>query len=397
LSFRLFVEMKSVHQARHLLVKCLLNYRILFVYFMATTYVFMHYFVSFSDFSNENDQIDSQQQQPPVAPLLLKRANNFNLKKLLNFDKNYDHQDLPRAASGSRKKRSGKILVNRFNIESPTTLKHGGSGELNLKNKTSQFYSQINQDRILLHLLNTSELNARAAAERGVFVEAGAYDGETWSNTLYLERYKGWTGLLIEPSVENYKILKSKNRNAYSVNSCLATGRVSSRATYIEAGPFGITTNASSSGGVSSVEPVSASSSSSLKQSTIYSVTCHPLASILDEFFHNFKYFRHKISRISGVNNPLTVDYLSLDVEGNERSIVETFDWHKYRFNLVNIEFNQNKELYEWLKTYLGQRGYRETLVDDVWYQDLYLAHESVFNRLNRTYSKVSQFIKNQL
>jgi FkbM family methyltransferase len=32
----------------------------------------------------------------------------------------------------------------------------------------------------------------------GVFVEAGANDGYTWSNTYYLERCKGWSGVLIE-------------------------------------------------------------------------------------------------------------------------------------------------------------------------------------------------------
>ena len=33
----------------------------------------------------------------------------------------------------------------------------------------------------------------------GFFVEAGANDGVQQSNTLYFERHKGWTGLLIEP------------------------------------------------------------------------------------------------------------------------------------------------------------------------------------------------------
>jgi FkbM family methyltransferase len=32
----------------------------------------------------------------------------------------------------------------------------------------------------------------------GTFVEAGANDGYTWSNTYYLERFKGWSGILIE-------------------------------------------------------------------------------------------------------------------------------------------------------------------------------------------------------
>lgn len=32
----------------------------------------------------------------------------------------------------------------------------------------------------------------------GTFVEAGANDGYTWSNTYYLERFRGWNGVLIE-------------------------------------------------------------------------------------------------------------------------------------------------------------------------------------------------------
>jgi FkbM family methyltransferase len=32
----------------------------------------------------------------------------------------------------------------------------------------------------------------------GTFLEAGANDGYTWSNTYYLERFKGWHGILVE-------------------------------------------------------------------------------------------------------------------------------------------------------------------------------------------------------
>lgn len=32
----------------------------------------------------------------------------------------------------------------------------------------------------------------------GTFLEAGANDGYTWSNTYYLERFKGWRGVLVE-------------------------------------------------------------------------------------------------------------------------------------------------------------------------------------------------------
>lgn len=57
----------------------------------------------------------------------------------------------------------------------------------------------------------------------GFFVEAGALDGEMLSNTLWLEREKGWNGLLIEPDYVNYATLLTKNRKAWSAHACLAT------------------------------------------------------------------------------------------------------------------------------------------------------------------------------
>ncbi|KAK4315180.1 hypothetical protein Pmani_013578 [Petrolisthes manimaculis] len=57
----------------------------------------------------------------------------------------------------------------------------------------------------------------------GFFVEAGALDGEYLSNTLYLERNKNWTGLLVEPDAEMFKYMLEKNRKAWASHSCLAT------------------------------------------------------------------------------------------------------------------------------------------------------------------------------
>lgn len=41
-------------------------------------------------------------------------------------------------------------------------------------------------------------LEELVAIDRGVFVEAGAHDGYTQSNTYYLERFRGWSGVLVE-------------------------------------------------------------------------------------------------------------------------------------------------------------------------------------------------------
>ena len=80
----------------------------------------------------------------------------------------------------------------------------------------------------------------------GFFIEAGAWDGEQLSNSIFLEvninywnhlnhlvkaSYLGEefsvrepeSGLLVEPNLGAYDLLVAKKRNAYSINSCLAT------------------------------------------------------------------------------------------------------------------------------------------------------------------------------
>ena len=53
-------------------------------------------------------------------------------------------------------------------------------------------------------------------------MECGAFDGERNSNTLFFEKEKNWTGLLIEADPIYYAQLKTKNRKAFSINACLS-------------------------------------------------------------------------------------------------------------------------------------------------------------------------------
>lgn len=47
-------------------------------------------------------------------------------------------------------------------------------------------------------------------------------DGEYLSNTLYLEKHLGWSGILVEPMIDSYAQLRTKNRHAYTINVALA-------------------------------------------------------------------------------------------------------------------------------------------------------------------------------
>jgi FkbM family methyltransferase len=46
------------------------------------------------------------------------------------------------------------------------------------------------------------KLDAIIDRDEGFFVEVGGHDGFTQSNTYYLERFKGWRGILVEPMPE---------------------------------------------------------------------------------------------------------------------------------------------------------------------------------------------------
>lgn len=51
----------------------------------------------------------------------------------------------------------------------------------------------------------------------GYFVELGVYDGISFSNTLHLELFKNWSGLLIEPSPHQYALAVNNRAKRTSV------------------------------------------------------------------------------------------------------------------------------------------------------------------------------------
>lgn len=59
--------------------------------------------------------------------------------------------------------------------------------------------------------------------EGGTFVEAGAHDGYTQSNTYHLERFRGWTGLLVEAIPELYEKAARRRGRSHVVNAALVS------------------------------------------------------------------------------------------------------------------------------------------------------------------------------
>jgi FkbM family methyltransferase len=65
------------------------------------------------------------------------------------------------------------------------------------------------------------KLDAILDLDRGFYVEAGANDGYAQSNTYWLERFRGWRGLLVEPMQELYELCRAERPDATVVRAAL--------------------------------------------------------------------------------------------------------------------------------------------------------------------------------
>jgi FkbM family methyltransferase len=162
------------------------------------------------------------------------------------------------------------------------------------------FYSQWGQDEFVVSLLKNKK--------SGYFVDIGAYDGVTISNTYYLEKELGWKGLCLEANPYTYQSLIS-SRNSECVNLAVAPYK----------GEVEILLN-----GWSSAINDDFTSSEIIKQG-FNSVKVNALT--INELFETYKV-------------PSTFDYLSIDIEGGELEIISQLDFKRWRPSLITYEHN---------------------------------------------------------
>lgn len=142
----------------------------------------------------------------------------------------------------------------------------------------------------------------------GFFLEAGALDGETMSNTLFLERDLGWTGLLVEPDKLDFKELRTKHRKAWSANVCLSPNAHPSKEMLSQhnhyAGPLAVRLGFK----IRAMHTLATyTSQRALGNAWFTKVQCLPLESLLYSL------------------NVTKIDLMVLDVEGGEMAILNTW------------------------------------------------------------------------
>jgi FkbM family methyltransferase len=150
----------------------------------------------------------------------------------------------------------------------------------------------------------------------GYFVEVGAVDGFFESNTYFLERFRGWSGLLIEPSPTMFARIARNRPNAAAVNCALVSFDYGS--------PTVTLTDAHAFSGIFTAD--TAESEARLTAARQFGdpravdVPARTLQSILDEL---------------GVR---CVDFFSLDVEGYEDQVLRGLDFTRVRPRYILAE-----------------------------------------------------------
>jgi len=186
------------------------------------------------------------------------------------------------------------------------------------------YFSQAGQDRVIDRLLQEKT--------GGVFADIGGYDGVTGSNSLFFEVFRGWSGILVEPS-------PTQLRKAEQVRRCPCLG-------YAVAGEAADMAFMEITEGYTQMSGFLDSYDRDLltqvrgdarHKEVIHQLQAKPLADILTE---------------AGLSQ---IDYLSLDVEGGEMDILQSFPFDSFDIEFWSIENNnQSSQLPELMQ----DRGY---------------------------------------
>jgi FkbM family methyltransferase len=163
----------------------------------------------------------------------------------------------------------------------------------------------------------------------GFYVELGADNGIYESNSRYWEVFRGYKGVLIEPNPHTFKKCKAvrSGKNYFANVACVDSDYKSKTTKILLAGAMSVSWDLDSDL-TDKLNHISIGSKHQEKHSKLKSskvmwieVQVKTLNQILVES-----------------NAPRVIDFLSLDVEGAENTVLKGVDHSKYRFRCIIIE-----------------------------------------------------------
>lgn len=233
-----------------------------------------------------------------------------------------------RSKSKLDKKLSNSISLEKWKHDIKFTLQIGSHLGPDFLKLIKLSKSQFRQDLFALKELKLKK--------NGFFVEFGATDGVSGSNTYLLEKEFGYKGILAEPNPKQRKNI-SNERDAIIVEECVWT-KSGEKLEFVDDGDLS-TVN---------ILKKNENNKSSFLVNTI------SLTDMLDKY-----------------NAPSVIDYLSIDTEGSEYNILLNHDFSKYNFSVITVEHNftdQREKIFKLLSKNGYQRKYKELSMQDDWY-----------------------------
>jgi FkbM family methyltransferase len=187
-----------------------------------------------------------------------------------------------------------------------------------IKRRAFEQLGSARYSRPALHDMD-SKLDELIGQGAGVYVEAGGADGYTQSNTYYLERFREWLGVLVEPMPEMAAAARRNRPNAQVFQYALVPSDYDAPYVEMEFGDLFTTVR-----GLHGKDGDWVQDGLVLgwRDHRIENVLARPLSAILDEA---------KIGRI---------DLLSLDVEGYEAHALQGLDLSRHAPVWILVEMH---------------------------------------------------------
>lgn len=194
----------------------------------------------------------------------------------------------------------------------------------------NKYHSQTGQDKFVNeHFFKN---------KRGLmFVDIGAYDGVTISNSLFFEKELGWNGLCIEPLPDIFKRLKA-NRSCTCLNICIADKNGPVNFMHVQSPSVGVADMLS---GITNTYDTRSNIGAFLKEHNGH--------------IENLILPAKTLNKVLRENRIKRIDYLSIDTEGNEYEILTSIDFNRFKIHIMTIE-NNYKDLS--IREFLATAGF---------------------------------------
>jgi FkbM family methyltransferase len=212
-----------------------------------------------------------------------------------------------------------------------------------LRNKSKLIRSQLLQDAFAEFIIRDRYSKT--------FLEFGATDGVSLSNSYMLENSFKWIGLLAEPSPQWHEKLKNNRPNSKILTKCIWKSSGEKLDFFV-----------SDVGELSSINDFIHSDLSSMPGNTQARVQKGKVVEVETVFINDV---------IESNFNGDTPSYISIDTEGSEYEILKSFDFEKYQPAVFTIEHNFTNLQHKIDKLMISKgyvRVFRQITAFDAWY-----------------------------